>query len=249
MLPEWPATLWLVRHGESGGNVARDLAEAQGLDRIAIEAKRDCDVPLSPRGVEQAQALGRWFSQQPPGEQPTVILTSPYLRARHTAEIIREEARLSKAAVDLRRASARARVRHARPAHAARHRARVSGGGGAAQVAGQILSPAAGRRELVRRDPAAAQRRSTRSRASTAGERVLIVCHTVVVLCFRYLLERMDEAQILAIDSQNDVANCSLTTYQLEKNRLELKRFNFVAPLRSQGAPVTTEPDVPVKPK
>src|SRR5581483_4420126 len=31
-------------------------------------------------------------------------------------------------------------------------------------------------------------------------ERVLVVTHQVVVLCFRYLLERMTEEQILAID-------------------------------------------------
>jgi broad specificity phosphatase PhoE len=82
-----------------------------------------------------------------------------------------------------------------------------------------------------------------------AGERVLIVCHSVVVLCFRYLLERMTEEQILAIDRETEVANCSLTTYALEDGALALQRFNFVAPLRKEGAPVTTEPDVPTKPK
>ena len=30
-----------------------------------------------------------------------------------------------------------------------------------------------------------------------ADRRVLIVCHQVVVLCLRYILEEMDEAQIL----------------------------------------------------
>ena len=51
----WPATLWIVRHGESAGNVARDLAEAGQLARIDI-AERDVDVPLSARGEEQALA-------------------------------------------------------------------------------------------------------------------------------------------------------------------------------------------------
>ena len=37
------------------------------------------------------------------------------------------------------------------------------------------------------------------------GERVLIVAHQVIVNCLRYLLERMDEAQILAIDRAGDV--------------------------------------------
>ena len=31
--------------------------------------------------------------------------------------------------------------------------------------------------------------------------RVLVVCHQVVVLCFRYILEELDEAEILDIDT------------------------------------------------
>jgi hypothetical protein len=42
---------------------------------------------------------------------------------------------------------------------------------------------------------------------------VLISSHQVVVLCMRYLLENLDEAQILAIDAEGDVANCGVTEY------------------------------------
>jgi hypothetical protein len=35
----WPARLCLIRHGESSGNVARDYAEANGLERIQLEEK------------------------------------------------------------------------------------------------------------------------------------------------------------------------------------------------------------------
>ena len=42
---KWPQTLWVVRHGQSAGNVARDAAEAAGLADITI-AERDVDVPL-----------------------------------------------------------------------------------------------------------------------------------------------------------------------------------------------------------
>ena len=42
----WPTELLLVRHAESAGNVARDKAEAAGLDVIDI-AERDMDVTLS----------------------------------------------------------------------------------------------------------------------------------------------------------------------------------------------------------
>ena len=83
---KWPERLWIVRHGESAGNVARDAAEAAGHAVIDIPM-RDADVPLSALGERQAQALGRWFARQPPQEQPTVILASPYKRARQTAAI------------------------------------------------------------------------------------------------------------------------------------------------------------------
>src|SRR3954470_2148622 len=78
-----PAQLWLVRHGESAGNVERDAAEAARRPIIDI-AERDVDVPLSPLGARQARALGLWFAQMPRETQPTVVLTSPYLRALET---------------------------------------------------------------------------------------------------------------------------------------------------------------------
>ena len=83
---EWPTALWVVRHGESAGNVARDAAHKKGLERIAIEAARDMDVPLSPLGEKQAAAVGRYVRSQPAKVRPTAVLSSPYLRARRTAE-------------------------------------------------------------------------------------------------------------------------------------------------------------------
>jgi broad specificity phosphatase PhoE len=83
--PPQPATLWLVRHGESAANVAREAAFAAGDEEVAI-AGRDPDVPLSPLGARQARALGRWFAARPAAERPTVVIASPYARARATAE-------------------------------------------------------------------------------------------------------------------------------------------------------------------
>ena len=78
-----------------------------------------------------------------------------------------------------------------------------------------------------------------------------MVAHQVVVLCMRYLLENMTEEDILAIDAQGDVANCSITEYRFDPGQgrlggLALERYNFVAPLRAAGAPVTAQPDAPV---
>ncbi|MFN3459230.1 MAG: phosphoglycerate mutase family protein, partial [Novosphingobium sp.] len=80
----WPEVLWLIRHGQSAGNVARDAADAAGDLRIALD-HRDVDVPLSPLGQRQARALGHWFAQGEEGERPEVILASPYVRAVQTA--------------------------------------------------------------------------------------------------------------------------------------------------------------------
>src|SRR4051812_34944453 len=88
MQQRWPDRLWIVRHGESAGNVARDAAQATGLARIAIEG-RDVDVPLSRLGEVQSEALGRWFASQPETLRPEVVMSSPYLRAQMTGELIR----------------------------------------------------------------------------------------------------------------------------------------------------------------
>ena len=80
---------------------------------------------------------------------------------------------------------------------------------------------------------------------------MLIVCHQVVVLCLRYLLESLSEAEILAIDAEVDVANCGVTEYAFAQPvhggpGLKLVRYNFTAPLEREGAPVTTAPDAKV---
>lgn len=85
----WPKRLYLLRHGQSQGNVARDHADAHGLATIGIDV-RDVDVPLSEFGHRQAEAAGLWFAALPDGEKPEVILSSPYLRARQTARHICE---------------------------------------------------------------------------------------------------------------------------------------------------------------
>ena len=83
----WPDLLYVVRHGESAGNIARDAALEAGHHMIEIDV-RDVDVPLSELGERQAIALGRWLGALPREEQPNIVLTSPYLRARRTAGLI-----------------------------------------------------------------------------------------------------------------------------------------------------------------
>ncbi|HVF51333.1 MAG TPA: histidine phosphatase family protein [Pyrinomonadaceae bacterium] len=251
---KWPNVLWIVRHGESAGNVARDAAEAAGLPMIDI-ATRDVDVPLSALGERQAAALGRWFGEMSAEERPTVILTSPYTRARSTAGIIVASAgldpdeiilatdeRLREKEFGIFDRLTKVGIRQKYPEHAEYRDAlgkfyhRAPGGESWCDVILRL-------RSVV----------GTISREYRA-ERVLVVCHSVVVLCMRYLLERMTEEQILAIDRQLDVANCAVTSYEFDRSignsgKLALRLFNFVAPLEDAGAPVTTKKDEPVAPK
>ena len=96
MRQNWPERLWLVRHGQSQGNVARDAADEAGAHEIDIDM-RDVDVQLSELGMRQAEAAGRWFAALPGKERPELILSSPYVRARQTAEIICRQGALSAA--------------------------------------------------------------------------------------------------------------------------------------------------------
>ena len=49
-----------------------------------------------------------------------------------------------------------------------------------------------------------------------SDKRVLVVCHQVVVLCMRYILEELEEGEILAIDKQAEVLNCGICAYDFE---------------------------------
>jgi broad specificity phosphatase PhoE len=250
----WPELLYIVRHGESAGNVAREAATVAGDRTIDIDT-RDVDVPLSRLGIQQAEALGRWFATLPASSTPNIILTSPYLRARHTAEIVAESAGLSRdrytVVVDERLREkefgildrlTKVGIEAYHPDQAELRRLlgkfyhRPPGGESWCDVILRLRSAF----EMVSRE--------------YCGERVLLVGHSVVVLCMRYLIEHMTEEQILLIDRENEVANCSVTSYRYDeagalRGKLSLELFNFVAPLEEAGAPVTSRPDLNVAAK
>ena len=81
-----------------------------------------------------------------------------------------------------------------------------------------------------------------------AGERVLISTHQVVVLMFRYVLEAMTEAEVLAVSRTDPVAHCSVTTYRRDpsagrRGRMVLEAYNLVEPLYDGDEPVTKDED------
>jgi len=210
------------------------------------------DVPLSALGEEQAGALGRWFAAMPEGERPNVVLTSTYLRARRTAEIVQEQGGL---ADEVSHFAADERLREKEFGVLDRlTRAGIE----------QVYPEQAEFRSLLgkfyHRPPGGEswcdvilRLRSALDTISLhhAGCRVLIVGHQVVVLCLRYLLECLTEQEILAIDAAGDVANCSVTEYAFDAGQgrnggLVLTRYNFTAPLEREDTPVTAEPDARV---
>jgi 2,3-bisphosphoglycerate-dependent phosphoglycerate mutase len=248
MRQRWPAKLWIVRHGQSAGNVARDAADAAGLGVIDLDL-RDVDVPLSELGHRQADALGRWFAALPEDERPEVVLTSPYVRARQTAEAIcKAGGSVADAKAPLQDERVRERefglwdrlttagVRSKFPEQAAQR-----------AILGKFYHrPPGGESwaDVILRLRGALDTISLHH----ADRRVLIVCHQVVVLCFRYILEELDEAAVLAIDKEGEVVNCGLCEYAFEPDDAKaceprLVRFNFAAPLIEEAAPVTSAPD------
>lgn len=248
MTPRWPSLLWVVRHGQSAGNVARDQAHAAGALRIALTA-RDVDVPLSELGRDQATALGKWFARRE--IRPDVVLASPYLRAQETARLFRAAGGCDpdeNICID-------ERLREKEFG--------VLDGLTAAGIAEFMPEQAAFRGLLGKfyhRSPGGEswcdvilRLRSLLDTVSLhyGGRPVMIVAHQVVVLCLRYILENLGEAEILAIDRLGDVGNCGVTEYRFDPaagkdGSLVLAEYNVTAPLEDDHTAVTSAPDAMV---
>jgi broad specificity phosphatase PhoE len=201
---------------------------------------------LSSLGKEQARVLGQWFGQMT--ERPEVLLTSSYRRARQTAEIFRAsdgcaadvpicvDERLREKEFGILDGLTSSGVAEAFPDQAEFRKIlgkfyhRPPGGESWADVILRL-------RSLL--DTVSLHH---------AGQRVMIIAHQVVVLCLRYIIETLDEDQILEIDGQGDVANCSVTEYSLDEaqgafGKLVLRSYNVTAPMREAGTPITSAPE------
>ncbi len=240
-----PSALWLVRHGQSLGNVVRDTTDptAEVLDI----ADRDMDVPLSPLGEEQSLAFGRWLRDRPSRERPDVVLSSPYHRAAQTARLIVDSAQL----VTRVHLDERLREREYGVADLLTTRG----------FASRMPAEAVRRRRLGKfyyRPPGgeswvdvALRLRSLRDSLGRehAGRRVLLVAHEVPILIMRYLLEDLDEASVLALGG-GKLANCSLTAYETDADGApQLVTLGWTAPLELADTEVTEAADAPVAPR
>lgn len=246
---KWPDWLWIVRHGQSAANVARMLAEQAASEDIGISI-RDVDVELSGVGQAQARAVGRWYAGQQPDRQPNVILVSPYRRAIQTADLLREEAKIavSRAAgsyiVDerLREKEFGVLTGLTRTGIATRypdqHELRM--------LFGKFYHRPPGGESYCDVIMRLRSVLGTIAREFGAGDRVIVVCHSVVVLCFRYLLERLTEEELLEEDRANEILNASVTGYRFDPTAgrrghggLVREQVNDVGPLVRAGVAVT----------
>ena len=240
-----PVELWLLRHGQSLGNVARDRARGLDVETLDI-AERDMDVPLSPLGVEQAAAFGKWLGTC--DERPDVVVASPYVRAFQTAEVA-----VRAAGLDLRvHTDERLRERElgvldlltsqgveARYPIEAERRRRL----------GKFYHRPPGGESWV---DVALRMRSLRDSLAREhlDKRVLLVTHEVVIVIWRYLLDDLDERGALALAREHPLANCSLTTYvRGSDENLVIDRDNWTVPLEVSAVSVTEDHDVPVAPR
>ncbi|MDO5502881.1 MAG: histidine phosphatase family protein [Actinomycetia bacterium] len=236
--------LILVRHGQSVGNVAAEAADRDELHEIDVPA-RDPDVELSETGREQAEALGRWLAEQPEDERPEVVWTSPYRRARETAEIalgvcdaqldFRVDERLRDRDMGVTDMLTAYGIREKYPEEAERREwigkfyYRPSGGESWADVAFRVRS--------VLTDLANTEKSS----------RVLVSAHDVVILLFCYVAEGLDEEAVLERSKTNGVRNaaiCRLVRDEESPSGWTVTAYNEDEHLREKGAEVTDEPEV-----
>ncbi|MFE5408473.1 histidine phosphatase family protein [Microbacterium sp. NPDC056569] len=230
---------WLVRHGESIGNVAATNAEIAGLEVIPLD-ERDADVPLSRTGRDQAAALGEWLDAR--GSAIDAYWSSPYLRARETLTIalgaggsdatflIDERLRdrelgildlLTRAGVAARHPEEMARRRHL-----GKFYHRPPGGESWADVALRLRSLLG----EVLPGPA---------------ERVMVVAHDAVVMLLLYILLPLREDELLSFADDHTVLNASVTRLVRSGSGWELVEFSEVGHLQREGAAVTAHPGDP----
>jgi len=226
---KWMNHLLIVRHGESQRNVGKQAAQAAGKLEYG-GGVRDMDVALTACGVRQADVTGKFLSQTFRFDRAFV---SPYLRTVQTAQLMIKhskqpveliiEERIREKEFGILDGLTKKGIHEKYPDEEHRRERdgkyyyRPPGGESYPDVALRVHSFIG---TMVR---------------ECARQSVLVVCHSVIVLAFRRLLERLTELELLAIDRdpEQDVCNCSVTWYEFDpragdRGRLVLREFNGV---------------------
>jgi len=221
--------LVIVRHGESQRNVSRAEAMREGSLEYHGDI-RDMDVPLTARGLRQSLETGKHLAREFHFDR---VFVSPYERTVQTATtflkqfpytidlVMEERVREKEFGIldGLTGHGIRSRYpdEWRRREREGKYYYRPPGGESYPDVALRVHSFLG----TLARD--------------YREQSVLVVCHSVVVLTFRRLLERLTEQSLLAIDRdpEKDVCNCSITWYAYDskasqRGHLVLREFNGV---------------------
>lgn len=222
---KWPDLLIIVRHGQSERNVAKELAKASGAVALSDGNVRDVDTPLTQLGVQQAIATGKFLRDKASFD---AIFSSPYMRTIQTSQHIASqfatvprlilEERVREIEFGILDGLTHDGIRQRYPDEWTRRERegkywyRAPGGESRPDVALRVHSFLG----TLTRD--------------YRQKNVLVVCHSVVVLIFRRLLERWDEARYMEVDSEDDVLNCGITIYRYdsESKKLNLDSYNTI---------------------
>lgn len=200
--------LYAVRHGQSTANAAVAA-------HVPLEWIDDMAVALTELGRRQATAVGRWFAALDAELLPDLVLCSPYLRAVQTWQLIEQELRTANRELPCHHMDQRiydrdrGELQHLSPAVV-----RKNFPGEAAKEA---------RDPLGYRPPGGESFRDVADRlrdvvADLAVEhrhrRVLIVAHDAIVLFLRQLLEKLTDAEVLALADAGLAGNGSITSWK-----------------------------------
>jgi probable phosphoglycerate mutase len=233
--------LWIgvVRHGESTANVAARSAEHDRLDLIDVD-EREADVPLSDLGRQQAESLGRRMQSLTADELPDLVVTSPFLRARQTAEIalgdldvrVRVDERLRDRDLGVLDLHTVQGIQSSFPEESERRRRhgkfyyRPPGGESWADVALRLRAVL---REIEQ---------------DRRGRRVVLFAHDVVVSMTRYVLEDLEEKALMEMAASSPIANASLSSWVRSDGVWRCDTFNDVGHLDDDPSvrPTAEEP-------
>ena len=207
---KWPALLVVMRHAQSEANLHRERLERADSPETHVHiATRDVDVPLTDEGRRQATETGRDLASRYGSFDGVYV--SPYRRTRDTAALavaaltprppLIIEERVREREFGVLEGLTRRGVRELHPQEVERKQKvgkyyyRPPGGESYPDVNLRVHSFLG---TLVREH---------------AAQRILVVTHSVVVLSFRRLLERLDEDKVLDLDRHDEPKNASLSVY------------------------------------
>ncbi|OGN05740.1 MAG: hypothetical protein A2831_03680 [Candidatus Yanofskybacteria bacterium RIFCSPHIGHO2_01_FULL_44_17] len=228
---KWPNNLVLVRHGLSVYNEERELINRGVLKTYSskIKSLRNADIPLSPKGKAQAKKTGIFLAKK--YGHFDIVFASPFKRASDTARLISQslpktrlvtEERIREKEFGISDGMTQEEIKEIFPYEYSRklkekkYYYRPIGGESYPDVNLRIWAFLS---SLVREYP---------------KTNILVVSHSAVMLCFRKVLEKLTEKQVMDINQNDDVQNCAIISYKFDpklkpKPKMKLDIYNKIA--------------------